>query len=62
MIEQYLINSFTNCVFAYDGIDTKSYKIIAIETTFDTFAACRLFLTLHGNHSQTAVYFVHLTR
>lgn len=45
MIEQYLINSFTNCVFAYDGIDTKSYKIIAIETTFDTFAACRLFLT-----------------
>ena len=26
MIEQYSINSFTNCVFAYDGIDTKSYK------------------------------------
>ena len=46
MIEQYSINSFTNCVFAYDGIDTKSYKIIAIETTFDTCAACRLFFNI----------------
>ena len=44
MIEQYLIKSFINCVFAYDGIDTKSYKIMAIESTFDTFATCRLFL------------------